>query len=809
MKYDISEKYKVNDEIYDELFLSDGTPRKITQILLNRLKEMGDDEAERRHKRLNYTQYYQALIKANNDNNNKGLDSIPFFIGAEEWHKLERGISQRAKLYDLIVRDIYGEQRLIKDKIVPPAFVFANPDFLQMLWTGKTSDDCFINLMSTDIIRKKDGTFVAVNDRFQIPEGIGSTLENRLSMARAYPELFHDLNVERLNDFFEDFRQTILYGDKNEDSNAVLLASEPERYQRSEDAILAKHLKLQLVENNDLSIRGFKVYLKTLTGLKKIDTILRRVEDGMCDPLELRIDSGEGAVGLISAVRSGSVKVVNALGTGILETPIIRAFLPEAAKYFLGEDLLIEPVKTYWLGDEKAKKQALSHPEKLMFYNAFEKTEFWIYEKMTTTAQLALAEKIIQNPEGFTAEEYVQTSTTPYVHCGEYRCGEAHFRFFSSNTKDKCSLLPGGYGWVIDKNGKKVIEKDIWVISNGELKSNTNKYKHIEAMALSRAGGDLPSRTADNLFKLGKNLEKAELLTRIARGIARRLADRELSDIAAPIPFLLKSWQENFSANYEYEDILWNLSMKKTDEDGLQPIFKQIRLLAVQLRDRISEDTWQFIKGFGEHKLPESKDAAALLPYMQRIISDAAAFEGLISEGMTRGHGYRFLEIGRRIERGILTLKLIKNMLKDKTENEQQLLTSMLEVTDGSLTYYRRYGVKLHSAPITDLLMCDESNPHSVAYQAALIEKTVNELPQATDVIFFTPLDKEILKLTSELRLVDIYNLVKELDGKRQMLADYCDTRIKEFENIEEMLSREYFNHIPQKGIKAAMATEV
>lgn len=195
-------------------------------------------------------------------------------------------------------------------------------------------------------------------------------------MARAYPELFHDLNVERLNDFFEDFRQTILYGDKNEDSNAVLLASEPERYQRSEDAILAKHLKLQLVENNDLSIRGFKVYLKTLTGLKKIDTILRRVEDGMCDPLELRIDSGEGAVGLISAVRSGSVKVVNALGTGILETPIIRAFLPEAAKYFLGEDLLIEPVKTYWLGDEKAKKQALSHPEKLMFYNAFEKQNF-------------------------------------------------------------------------------------------------------------------------------------------------------------------------------------------------------------------------------------------------------------------------------------------------------------------------------------------------------------------------------------------------------------------------------------------------
>ena len=259
MKYDISTDYKVKDGIYDELFEKESTPRKLTEKLLKKLKEMGEAEAERRQKRLNYTQYYQTLIQ-DNDTESKGLDSVPLFISPEEWEILEKGLAQRAKLYNLIAKDIYGEQKLIKDGIVPPALVFANPDFLQMIWTGKPIESDFIDLMSTDIVRDKDGSFVAVNDRFQIPEGIGSTLENRLSMARAYPELFHDLNVKRMDKFFDKFRQTILAG--NEDGGAVLLASEPERFQRTEDSILARHLKIQLVENDDLSVRGFKVYLK-------------------------------------------------------------------------------------------------------------------------------------------------------------------------------------------------------------------------------------------------------------------------------------------------------------------------------------------------------------------------------------------------------------------------------------------------------------------------------------------------------------------------------------------------------------------
>ena len=754
MKCDIKENYKVKSSIYDELFFDNAIPRETTSLILDKLAKLGLEETERRRKLLNYTQYYQAIIKSDKEEN-CGLDSIPLFLSEEEWSKIEKGLFQRAKLYDLIARDIYSEQKLIKNHIFPSETVFANPNFLQMLWKKESSTQNFVNLMSTDVVRDKNGNFIAVNDKFQIPEGLGTALENRISTARAYPELFHDLSVTRLRNFFEKFRQTIL-NNENE-GKAVLLASEPNRNRRSEDAILARYLKLQLVENDDLSVRGFKVYLKTLTGLQKVETILRRVEDGMCDPLELRIDSGEGAVGLISAVRNGNVKVINALGTSILEAPIIRAFLQQAAKYFLNEELIITPVQTYWLGYEKLREKVLLSPEKYMFYDAFDKSKYKIYKKMTMTGQLALIDKILKYPEKYTAEEYIEPSTTPYIANEKYEQGEAHWRFFNSYTEDQCFVMPGGYGWVVSENGKKVADKDIWVLTGKNIKNIAEQNKNINYIPLTRAGGDLPSRAADNLFQLGKNLEKAEFFTRIARGIAKRLSDSEFGDDEEQVLSLFKAWKGADFSTEEYEYFLWNFVMKKSENSGLQDVFEEIRFLAIQLRDRISEDTWQFIKFFGEKDCPEGKGAAVLLPYLQRIMSDTAAFEGLTAEGMTRGHGWRFLELGRRIERGILTLKMIKNMLKTKTKDEVSILSALLEAGDGSLTYFRRYGTKLYTAPVVDLILCDESNPHSVAYQASQIKNTTKELPNSVSNTFFAPLDKEILKLLSELRLADVY----------------------------------------------------
>lgn len=808
MKCDIKEKYTLKQGIYDELFLENGKTRKTTAAIFEKLQELGLEEIKRRRKLLNYSQYYQAIIKSENEEN-CGIDSIPLYFNEDEWSFIEKGLAQRAKLYDLIAKDVYGEQKLLKEGIVPTFAIYANPNFLQMLWNGKNTKHSFVNLMSTDIVRSYDGKLTAVNDKFQIPEGLGNALENRISTARAYPELFHDLYVTRLRSFFEKFRQTILSGNADNDGSTVLLASEPNRNRRSEDAILARYLKLHLVENDDLSVRGFNVYLKTLTGLQKVETILRRVEDGMCDPLELRIDSGEGAVGLISAVRNGNVKVINSLGTSILESPIIRAFLPQIAEYFLNEKMIIEPVKTFWLGDDASRELVLKNPDKYMFYQSFNEKNVQIYNNMTMTAQLALIEKIIKNPENYTAEEYIIPSTTPYVQGDNYMQGDAHFRFFASYTENECSVMPGGLGWVTDSSGKKITDKDIWVLTGKNIKNTPEKNKNNENIPLTRAGGDLPSRAADNLFKLGKNLEKAEIMTRIARGISKHLSDDGFNDDKEQLNALVKALDSKLYINDEYENLLLNYVLKKNEDNGLQTVFKEIRFIAIQLRDRISEDAWQFIKSFGENSMPESKNAAAMLPYLQKILADSAAFEGLTSEGMTRGHGWRFLELGRRIERGILTLKMIKNMFENKNNDEVSVLSAFLEAGDGTLTYFRRYGAKLYPAPAVDLLLCDESNPHSIAYQAANIEKIVSELPKSVNHTFFKPLDKEILKLLSQLRLADVYALMKDENGKRIFLNRYCSDRIEEFEKISELLSNEYLNHAPQKGVKSAMATEV
>ena len=803
MKYSILEKYTVPENVYDELFAATFQPRKITQIILDRLKQLGAAETEKRYRRLNYTQYYQSLIESENEEKAVCLDSFPLCIDEDEWSFLQRGISQRAKLYNLIAKDIYGKQSLIKEGIIPPAVIFANPFFLNMLWNNDNKNNySYVNLMSTDIVRNTQGEFIAVNDKFQIPEGLGKALENRMAMARSYPELFNDLSVVRLRSFFLNFRES-LFDKIDEESTIVLLASEPEKDRRFEDAFLAKYLKLQLVDNDDLTIRNFNVYLKTLTGLKKVDIILRRIEDGMCDPLELKIDSGEGTVGLISAEKNGNVKIVNSLGTSILETPILRVFLPQISKFFLNEDLILKPVSAYWLGIEKDKDRILNNPENYMFYNAFNNNEKYVYNKLTMTAQMTLLEKITNNPELYTAEEYIKTSVTPYLHNDKYETSDAHYRFFASYTKNECNVMPGGYGWVETKNNSQKIEKDIWITSSSDKKDNI-QIRKPEKIEISRAEGDLPSKAAENMFKLGKKLEDAEFFARILRLVSKRLADRELSELIKPVPLIFSSIMENPVTEHNFENILWNLAMQKTENDGIQPICKAVRFLAIQLRDRISEDSWQILKNFGEEKIPDGKSSAELLPYLEKIIYDTAAVEGLISESMTRAHGWRFLDVGRRISRAVFTLKLIKNMPFKETYS-YELLSSLLEIGDSTLTYFRRYGAKLHCAPILDLLFCDDKNPHSVAYQVKKLEKAAKKLPRSANNVYLEPLDKEILSLSDKLKLVDIYKLLENENA----ITDFCEDCIKEILTIEQILSREYLNHTPHKGTKLDVSAEV
>ena len=771
----------------------------------------------------------------------KCTDPIPLVISNDEWKTLEAGVAQRARLFNALAKDIYGEQSLWKKGKLPAALLFANPDFLQVVWKVQPPGGIFVNLTATDVVRLKDGSFVAVEDHLQVPEGLGRALENRIGVSRAFPELFRSMRTERLAVFFKKLMDGLndMHKDihtQGEPDKVVLLASGPDNPRRAEDAVIARYLGIPLVENDDLAVRNLQVYMKTLMGLKKIGTIFRRVEDGMCDPLELRVDSGEGAVGLISSVRAGNVAIANFLGTGVLESPMFKPFLPEICRELLGEELLLRDVETIWLGNEENAKRVLAESEKWIFKKAFHNAEnskttvSKLYSSMTSTAQLALIQTIEEAPEQWIAEKAMEVATvyayrdsllsnrsevrqnnSEKANSLEFTQTVSLMRFFAVNTKTETAVMPGGLGIM----GKGLGEKDIWVLSESPVPNFSLLAPAGQAITPSRASGNLPSRAAENLFRLGRDLSASNMMARIARGIAVRLSDESWMDMPE-LPWILKAGLSDESQSrlaQDPENALRYFVLRKDNKDGMQCVLTEIRDLGMQLRDRISEDLWLYLNGFGIAEMPAGPGAAALLPYLKAVLSDSAAVAGLAADSMTRGHEWRFLELGREIECAIRTLQLIKSLLSTAPVDEMtnlRLLQAVLEIGDGLMTYHRRYGGRLQVVPVIDLLLSDESNPRSVAYQVAKLRKASKHLPgnnqsEAT----FSPLDRELMRVLAELRLANIEQLAETENNNRENLIKLLDVQISSIERIAEIVTRLYLSHAPRTGVLHATTTKM
>jgi uncharacterized circularly permuted ATP-grasp superfamily protein/uncharacterized alpha-E superfamily protein len=672
-------------------------------------------------------------------------------IDAKEWRVIEAGLMQRARLLNLVLSDFYGSQRLVREGILPSALLYANPGFLRVCHGIAPPKDIFLSLHAVDLARAPDGQWWAVADRTQAPSGAGYALENRIVLTRVLPDEFRDCRVERLAGFFSVMRDTLrlLAPRAPEQPNVVLLTPGPYNETYFEHVYLARYLGFPLVEGADLTVRNRSVFLKTLEGLQRVHVVLRRLDDTFCDPLELRSDSFLGVPGLVEAARAGNVAIANALGSGAVETPAMAAFLPGLARQLLGEELRLPSVATWWCGQEKEFAYVREHFDELLIKRALSNctAEPIFGGSLAGSSRAELLAEMKAAPFDFVGQERVSLSTAPVWERGRLEPRPVVFRAFVCATPNGYAVMPGGLVRFSTAPGREDVSmqsgsgsKDTWVLADGPVNQITLLPSNPHTIRLERTMLELPSRVAENLFWLGRYIERLEDTIRILRCVLVRLSGEtgfdETPELTALIHLLVNL--ELFPAKFRQgptlaavEREVYSFIYQGHRLGALREVLGRLNHLSFVLRDRFSADTWHALNKLQVDARPRPgrilvTEALALL---NTLIADLAAFAGMEMENMTRGHGWRFLDIGRRLERALNINTLVHGGFAVEPAGFSAL-EPILEIADSAITYRRRYFAQPQWPTALELLIVDDSNPRGLAFQVNALSEHVANLPR-------------------------------------------------------------------------------
>jgi uncharacterized circularly permuted ATP-grasp superfamily protein/uncharacterized alpha-E superfamily protein len=837
------------DHAYDELISPDGLLRPHWQTFTQGLDEIGLAEFTHRWREA------QQLIRENGVTYNvygdpRGmdrpwqLDPIPLVISPGESDHLQTGLTQRARLLEAILADVYGPQHLLGQGLLPPELIYANPGFLRPCHGIPLPGQRYLHLVAFDLGRDPGGIVRVLNDRTQGPSGAGYALENRIVLGRMLPEVFKACNVQRLALFFRTFRDTLrgLAPHNRDTPRTVLLTPGPYNETYFEHAYLARYLGYTLAEGGDLTVRDQRLYLKLLDGLQPVDVVWRRLDDDYCDPLELRGDSFLGVPGLVQAVRAGNVIVANALGSGLAESPALFPYLPALCRHLLGEDLLIPSVPAYWCGDPESLDHVRTHLPRMVIKGAFPSQRFEpVFGDALSQAQReALLERIRARPWTFVGQEHVDLSTSPVLTEQGIVPRQVVVRVYlaatapgSAESGDRAfMLMPGGLTRVTSSADSMVLSlqkgggsKDTWVLTEGPVSDFTLLRSVGQTIELSRGGNDLPSRAADNLFWLGRYVQRSEDLVRLLRGIVVRLTEKSgLADVpelptllqavtqmTKALPGYLGAGAQERLAHPEYE--LLSLIFERDRVGSLAYNIRCIERSASSARDRISMDMWRILSSMpldgiafpardkpGQRvELPTLSDALDVLN--QRVLI-LAGFGGIAMESMTRGHGWRFLDMGRKIEAAMHIVSLLRWTLNTGKvlggeAGEVPLLEALLEIADSSMTYRRRYLSGVQAAATLDLLLADESNPRSLVYQLLALREVIDHLPLDPNQATRTLGQRLILSLLTSVQLADVRQLTQsDEQGQRLLLKDFLESLDYDIPLLADAVSHHYLSHL-------------
>ncbi len=806
---------------FDECFDQEGKPRKHWQGLLASLARLGDRELGERAesvRRILAENGVNCFVARGNGGADEPwrLDVIPLVIGCAEWRSLEAGLVQRARLLNLILRDLYGTQHLLRNGLVPAVMVYANPGYLRPCQAIGVGAGAYIDIYAADLGRSPDGRWWILADRTQAPTGLGFAMENRSVLSRVLPEATRDVRPRSVLDAVrvasEAARGSALQTASG--PRITLLTPGPRDPAYFEHTYLSRLLGSTLVEGDDLTVRGGQLFIKTLDGLLRTEVVVRRVEDALCDPLELRSDSVIGVAGLVQAARAGCVRVGNALGAGLLESPAFMPFLPGLCRHLLGEDLRLPALATWWCGQARENAFVREHLDRLAVRPAFSLDGRGVTPtEMTDKQRAALMEELRSRPSELVGQEQIQLSRAPGWTATEgHVCQPFVLRAFVLWDGNEFVAVPGGLAHVLDQdlvcssafplNGTT---KDVWVLQELPAACEHVTLASVPAPALDRAPSDLPSRTADNFFWLGRYAERLEQLVRAARHVVRCLEDGSIAASArnlapleqslARLGLISKGAAANASGDRLQTDVLRSL-FEEDQPGGVPDLLERMRLSAFSIRDRLSADTWRILNRLQ----PDARRRSGGLSLVQAsgvlhaLTLDLAAFSGMEMENMTRSYAWSFLDIGRRIERGMFVGRFMREVLT-VGGGIDLLLESALEIADSAITHRRRYLCEPRIASVTEVLVEDPSNPRSLAFQVLALKSHSEALPAGANPAGLARLRKQLDNLEEQLRsLLDGLRLQQGLNTMHT--AALLDRLVRGLADFSELLTQVYFSHV-------------
>lgn len=678
------------------------------------------------------------------------LNPMPLLIGSREWLLVERGLIQRAGLLERIVADIYGSQQLVADGDLPASMVAGSPHFAHKMIGSKPPGGHFIHVYAVDLARGPSGEWRVLSDRLRFATGIGYALENRLALSRSTGSILSQINARRLARFYRVLRQGIAADCQRDDPRIALLSPGGFNQSYPEQAHLARYLGLPLVEGRDLTVSDAKLYVRTIAGPKRIDALWNWIDTPLLDPLTFNADSHIGVPGLSEAWSKGGLSVANWPGVGVLEARAFSAFMPRLATKLIGEPLLLPNMATWWCGQAPEADSVRRNLDGLVISSSFGTPVECLPDgrsrlgaSFDAQEREALLADLERRPMDYCGQEIVRLSTTPALIGSRLEPRPFTLRAFVVRGPDGAwEVMPGGFARLsssgnlrtslMDENDRSA---DVCVVDDLPVRQES-LLGNAESSAIKRGGGILSSQAADNLYWFSRYVERAEMTVRILKSLLGSSIEADGGAARGKVTLdrlvnLLILWGAIASkdAAMPLSDICRSAFGDEKPAGSVRAIMKRCRRISGDLRDRLATDVGRIAR----QPLPvfEAGQVETMLKSFNEMIARFSALAGLAAENMVRGPSWRFLQIGRRMERATNLCRIARQL--SSPECEQDDLGILLDLCDSQIVYRARYLVGLAREPVLDLVLLDPNNPRSLAFQLIELEQHLSALPTLLD----------------------------------------------------------------------------